>query len=143
MRARPYLLSLLFAAGAALAQDGAATKPTAREAPKGRLASPPVSVPPVRVPQSNWPTITPMTPVPPLQVRPMEPMSAVPPMQVQPLPPAAPVVPLQQVQPPPVVTSCDAGGCWSSDGTRLNRVGPNLMGPGGVCTVTGKMVHCP
>jgi hypothetical protein len=144
MRSHLLLLSLLLAAGAAATPDSNLPKPAAREMPKGRLASPPVSVPPVSVP-----LISPMTAVPPMQVRPLPPMTtvppmtAVPPMPVSPLPPTAPVVPLQQVAPPPVVTSCDAGGCWSSDGTRLNRVGPNLMGPGGVCTVTGKMVQCP
>ena len=144
MRSHLLLLSLLLAAGAAAATDRNLPKPVARELPKGRLASPPASVPPVSVPLTS-----PMTAVPPMQVRPspptttVPPMTAVPPMPVSPLRPTTPVVPLQQIASPPVVTSCDATGCWSSDGTWLHRVGPNLVGPGGVCTVTGKMVQCP
>ncbi len=41
------------------------------------------------------------------------------------------------------ITSCDAGGCWANDGSRLNRVGPNLWGPRGICTVQGSLVQCP
>lgn len=60
----------------------------------------------------------------------------------QPLPQRAPDPPA--LQPPPVVTSCDAGGCWDSRGTRLNRSGPVLLGPnGGLCTSAGTTVHCP
>jgi len=132
MRFGPFLLSMVLAAGAALAQDAGPARH------RGRFASPPVNVPPGSVP-----LISPMTAVPPMQVRPLPPMTTVPPMPVRPLPPTTPVVPLQQIAPPPVLTSCDAGGCWSSDGTRLNRAGQNLVGPGGVCTTTGQMVHCP
>ncbi|TFZ00773.1 hypothetical protein EZ313_20215 [Ramlibacter henchirensis] len=55
-----------------------------------------------------------------------------------PAPPAPPVF-----QPPPVVTSCDLGGCWDSNGTRLNRAGPLLIGPRGACVTSGATVHCP
>ena len=41
------------------------------------------------------------------------------------------------------ITSCDPGGCWANDGSRLNRVGPNLWGPRGICTVQGSLVQCP
>jgi hypothetical protein len=44
---------------------------------------------------------------------------------------------------PYAITSCDAGGCWANDGSRLNRVGPNLWGPRGLCTVQGTLVQCP
>jgi len=55
------------------------------------------------------------------------------------------------VAPPPpvtverlsVITSCDPGGCWSSDGIRLHRAGPNLQGPRGLCTVQGNVLICP
>ncbi len=85
-------------------------------APSGRLAQPPVSVPPAAA--------VPAPAAPPLRAPPTVNLPA----------PAAP---------PPVVTSCDAAGCWASDGTRLNRAGPNLLGPRGVCTVSGTMLHCP
>ena len=58
---------------------------------------------------------------------------------------AAPLVP-----PPPspadkpyAITACDAGGCWANDGSRLNRVGPTLWGPRGICTVQGSLLQCP
>ena len=46
---------------------------------------------------------------------------------------------------PPLVsiTSCDAAGCWTSDGRRLNRVGPTLWSGRGACTVQGTVVRCP
>ena len=44
---------------------------------------------------------------------------------------------------PYAITSCDSGGCWANDGSRLNRVGPNLWGPRGICTVQGSLVQCP
>jgi len=58
---------------------------------------------------------------------------------------AAPLVP-----PPPspadkpyAITACDAGGCWANDGSRLNRVGPTLWGPRGICSVQGSLLQCP
>jgi hypothetical protein len=42
-----------------------------------------------------------------------------------------------------MVTTCDIGGCWTSDGTRLQRAGPDLVGPRGVCTVQGALAFCP
>jgi hypothetical protein len=41
------------------------------------------------------------------------------------------------------ITSCDALGCWASDGSRLQKVGPSLLGPGGFCNVQGAVVNCP
>jgi hypothetical protein len=84
--------------------------------PSGRLAQPPISVAPVTLP-----------PVPPPR-----------------LPSAGPVVtPPYKVEPPTRVTACDSTGCWASDGSRLQRVGPNLLGPRGLCIVQGPLVHCP
>ncbi len=44
---------------------------------------------------------------------------------------------------PPTISSCDPSGCWDSNGTRLNQVGPILQGPRGFCTVQGNFVYCP
>jgi hypothetical protein len=41
------------------------------------------------------------------------------------------------------ITSCDANGCWASDGTRLQRSPAGLLGPGGYCSVQGSVLHCP
>jgi hypothetical protein len=57
---------------------------------------------------------------------------------------ARPVVPSPLPVPGPrTVTSCDAGGCWANDGSRLDRVGPNLWGKRGICTLTGTLLQCP
>jgi hypothetical protein len=52
-------------------------------------------------------------------------------------PPPASVAPLTSI------TSCDTVGCWASDGTRLQKVGPNLLGPKGFCTVQESVLNCP
>jgi len=81
----------------------------------GRLAQPPVAVPPVAnarpPPTSTAPT----------------------------LPPTRSPGPTAPVS----ITSCDAAGCWTSDGARLNRVGPTLWGSRGACSVVGAVVQCP
>ena len=51
--------------------------------------------------------------------------------------------PTPRTEKPYAITSCDAGGCWANDGSRLNRLGPNLWGPRGICTVQGSLVQCP
>jgi hypothetical protein len=86
----------------------------------GRLAQPPVVVPSsAGVPRS--PT-SPTVPVPLESPRPAVP----------------------QTPPPAVVTTCDAAGCWTSDGRRLERVGPNMfVGPRGVCSAQGALLQCP
>ncbi len=53
------------------------------------------------------------------------------------------VVPAPPARPPGTVGSCDALGCWASDGTRLQKIGPSLLGPGGLCTVTAGFLRCP
>jgi hypothetical protein len=61
-----------------------------------------------------------------------------------PPPRAAPLAPpATAVDRPYAITSCDAGGCWANDGSRLNRVGPNLWGPRGICSVQGSLLQCP
>ena len=63
------------------------------------------------------------------------------------LPPATPIAPIAPTMPraasPYAITSCDAGGCWANDGSRLNRVGATLWGPRGACTVQGSLLQCP
>ena len=87
--------------------------------PPARVAQPPLHVPPTRI-----------TPA----VRPTAPS----------LPLAPPAAPLPEIRRPGAVTNCDAGGCWDSNGTRLNRAGPNLVTPGGsLCTQQGSLVNCP
>ena len=61
------------------------------------------------------------------------------PPPASPQPPAAPV----HAARPQVLSQCDAGGCWDSNGNRLNRAGPNLMGPQGPCSVQGSFANCP
>lgn len=59
-------------------------------------------------------------------------------------PPSLPAVPAPALpERPAVITSCDHAGCWDSNGTRLNRTGPLLIGPTGACVRTGLQVHCP
>lgn len=58
-----------------------------------------------------------------------------------PMAPAAPL--LKPAEPPTAVLGCDAIGCWANDGSRLMRVGPNLLGQRGLCTVQGAVLHCP
>jgi len=83
--------------------------------PSARFAQPPMTVAPIRI-----------APAPPPQL------------------PAGPMPPLlKKVEPPTLVTACDLGGCWASDGSRLQRAGPNLLGPRGLCSVQGALLHCP
>lgn len=83
-----------------------------------RLAQPPVTVPRVRVDPPRMPPVPPaMTPPPALAPR--------------------------VVAPPVRVIACDATGCWASDGSRLLRAGPSLLGPRGLCSVQGTALHCP
>lgn len=71
--------------------------------------------------------------------------TAVSPKPSGPRPPAPPPSSLPPVSAAPLksITSCDAVGCWVNDGTRLQRVGPGLLGPKGFCTVQGSVVNCP
>lgn len=84
--------------------------------PPARLALPPLEVPPLALP---------------------------PPPARLPMPVPTPLPPPPRPGPPPALTSCDALGCWASDGTRLQRAGPNLLGPRGLCSVTGTLLQCP
>ena len=80
-----------------------------------RFAQPPIGVPPVATPPA-----------------------------VQPARPVAPMPPSPRMEPPLTVMGCDVTGCWAQGGSRLQRVGPNLlMGPHGVCSLQGTLLHCP
>jgi hypothetical protein len=59
------------------------------------------------------------------------------------LPAAAAPPAALSIQRPTVITACDPGGCWDSDGRRLNQMGPLLMSPRGPCTVQGGLATCP
>ncbi len=63
-----------------------------------------------------------------------------------PMPRAAapePLPPLPVPRTPAVVLGCDVAGCWSSDGSRLQRMGPNLVAPSGQCVLGGSVIQCP
>lgn len=80
------------------------------------------------------PTLRPPVTVPGITLRPV------------PLPPAGRSAPLPDaVQQRPLlsITSCDALGCWASDGTRLQRQGWGLLGPRGLCSQLGAVLDCP
>jgi hypothetical protein len=86
--------------------------------PPPRRAEPPVTVSPVAPPRPA-------------------PGASRPPATAATLPaPAAPALPR-------VITHCDSTGCWTNDGTRLQRSGPVLLGPQGACSVAGTAVTCP
>jgi hypothetical protein len=75
----------------------------------------------------------------PLSVPPVALPSAI----ARPATPPSPNPPAVAQQPLRSVTSCDATGCWANDGTRLQRMGPTLVGPRGVCQQTGAVLNCP
>lgn len=76
---------------------------------------------------------------------------AVPPVSRPSSVPAPRLPPMASPPPPPVVTTpapvtilaCDTTGCIASDGSRLNKVGPTLVGPRGACTLEGAVLRCP
>jgi hypothetical protein len=85
---------------------------------------------------------------PPAGRRAQPPMAAPPsgaaPAPRLPAPRSAAPTPLPRLQMPSTVMSCDATGCWTSDGIRLQKIGPNqLLGPRGFCNPVGGTVTCP
>jgi hypothetical protein len=61
-----------------------------------------------------------------------------------PMPTVPPVsVPMPRVEVPITLSNCNAATCLGSDGSTLTRVGPNVVGPRGACTVQGVFVRCP
>ena len=93
---------------------GSGTPPTR----PGRVLRPPITVPP---PQIEVPA----------QVAPLQ------------VPVPAPAPPPVAIQRPPAPALCDAGGCWSNDGTHLQQLPPSLIGPRGLCTQQGGLLYCP
>ncbi|MGQ3050488.1 MAG: hypothetical protein ACT6S0_01770 [Roseateles sp.] len=89
----------------------------------GLTTSPPPS-------QRTW---TPPSPARPSAAVPRPPAS----------PPPLPPVHIPRVEAPVTVSNCNAATCIASDGSTLTRVGPNLVGPRGLCTVQGNFLHCP
>jgi hypothetical protein len=102
-----------------------------------RFGEPPVSVPPVMPPPVDRRVAPPGAPGTERRDAPPGPAAQAPP----PRPPVA----SRAVPPrgPTSITSCDALGCWASDGSRLNRMGPDLVGERGVCRAHGKLLRCP
>ncbi|MCA0242673.1 MAG: hypothetical protein LCI02_17625 [Proteobacteria bacterium] len=56
---------------------------------------------------------------------------------------AAAPPPVPAPRPPVSITSCDPVGCWASDGSRLQRAGPMLIGPRGMCSSAAGVLSCP
>lgn len=52
-------------------------------------------------------------------------------------------VPMPRIDPPVILQHCTGLTCLASDGSTLTRVGPNVVGPRGVCTVVAGSVRCP
>jgi hypothetical protein len=103
----------------------------AQPQPQGRLAQPPVEVAPMRVP-------SPTRVAPAARSTGGSAGTSAGPKGATGLPPV-----LRPAPPPPVVVGCDAYGCNASDGTRVNRSGPNLIGPRGLCVQQGLQLICP
>ena len=61
-----------------------------------------------------------------------------------PRPPAPTALSPPVVVPGPVSTAgCSAAGCFASDGTWMQRVGSQLLGPKGLCSLQGGLIGCP
>jgi hypothetical protein len=76
----------------------------------------------------------------PIRVTPVASPVVHPPPVVAGTPPAASPV---QAAPKPSIVSCDVGGCTTSDGARLPRVGGILLGPNGPCAAQTAGQVCP
>ncbi|HEX2543080.1 MAG TPA: hypothetical protein VHM00_18610 [Caldimonas sp.] len=76
----------------------------------------------------------------PIAVSPAPTARRTPPIPVPREPPAPVARPAER---PRFITTCDAIGCWADDGSRLDRIGPDLRGPRGPCTAQGTLLTCP
>lgn len=146
-------LLLLAALACARAQEGDPLKSSACEAALASLQSArqggaaPASVESLRAAAANTCLGTAMRPARPSRIA--QPPVVVPPPRID-LPQHAAPLPMPAPPPPPVAidrpsapTVCDAGGCWSNDGTHLRQVPPTLTGPRGLCTQLGGLLYCP
>jgi len=70
------------------------------------------------------------------------PLATVPPARL-PLSVPGPAMQVPAPRAPVTITACDTTGCWASDGTRLQRAGPQLLGPRGLCSAAGALLNCP
>jgi len=66
-----------------------------------------------------------------------------PPALLAPVPAVTAAPPVARQPAPSTLSTCDAVGCWTTDGTRLQRAGPGLIGPKGFCSTVGSVVTCP
>jgi len=146
-------LLFLAALACARAQDGDPLKSSACGSALASLQSArqsgaaPASVEALRAAAANTCLGTAMRPTRPSRIA--QPPVVVPPPQID-LPQHAAPLPVPAPAPPPVVidrpsapTVCDAGGCWSNDGTHLRQVPPSSIGPRGLCTQVGGLLYCP
>jgi hypothetical protein len=146
-------LLLLAALACARAQEGDPLKSSACGAALASLQSArqggaaPSSVESLRAAAANTCLGTAMRPARPSRIA--QPPVVVPPPRIE-LPQHAAPLPMPAPPPPPVAidrpsapTVCDAGGCWSNDGTHLRQVPPTLTGPRGLCTQLGGLLYCP
>src|SRR5688500_2678400 len=124
------------ACGAALAQlQAARTGGSAGDVEARRSAASAACLGSAAVPTRPSRVAQPLVVVPPPQIDL--------PQRVAPLPgPSLPPPPVA-IQRAPLPAQCDAGGCWSNDGTHLRHVPPSLAGPSGLCTQQGGLVYCP
>lgn len=58
-------------------------------------------------------------------------------------PSRAPMPPALTAPPLHMTTVCNADGCWTTEGLRLQRQGPMLQGPRGPCLQIGGVLNCP
>jgi hypothetical protein len=69
------------------------------------------------------------------------------PIRLRPTPSLAPSLAPPGTPPPPapapVITACDAAGCWDSNGAHYSQQGPLLLGPRGPCTREAGLLSCP
>lgn len=146
-------LLFLAALACARAQDGDPLKSSAcgsalaslQSARQGGAA--PASVEALRAAAANACLGTSLRPTRPSRIA--QPPVVVPPPQIDlpqhaaPLPVPAPAPPPVAIDRPSAPTVCDAGGCWSNDGTHLRQVPPSLIGPRGLCSQVGGLLYCP
>lgn len=112
------VLVLMLAGGACQAQDATGGMPQAPASQAPRGGSPSPYSPPVSVPSVAD--------------------------QIQPLRLPAPAITVTPAPSPTFSSGCDSAGCWGSDGTRYNAMGPALVRPDGRnCQIVAGVVTCP